>query len=127
MKFDNYIKLAQKATQRITCDQKGSCMTAAEWITTNFLKQGIIDFKVVEGWVKFKKEGGEEYDSPRFQHTWIEKDGKIIDPTLKQFNGWDLNSVWYYRRKKRYDPQEYLDLSEKYPVYKPERFKKSKY
>ena len=83
---------------------KGSCMLWAENTSTKLTARGI-DHKVIEGWVRFK--GLRDFD---FQHTWIEfEDGRILDETLSQFQGWDLNTV-EYKKRKSYTPEQ------KFPV-----------
>ena len=100
--------LANKVAAKLRCQMGGSCMYFAEWATKVFLKNGINDFLVVEGWVKAKNEQHWR------QHTWIEIEGQKIDPTFIQFDA--LGNVNYVSKvKKKYTPQEYLALSAKYP------------
>ncbi len=100
--------LANKIASHLHCEQGGSCPFFAEWATKVFLRNGIQDFVVVEGWVKAKNEQHWR------QHTWIEMEGQKIDPTFIQFN--NLGETNYVQRiKKRYFPKEYLELSAKYP------------
>ena len=95
--------------------QKGSCMLYAEKVNTALMKRGIKDYKVIEGYVRFKKEHS---FTPTIQHTWIEfNDGKKIDKTKEQFNEYDLSTMQYIKRNaKIYEPEEYDDLCKKYPV-----------
>lgn len=93
----------------------GSCMHAAELITKQLLDKGIDNFVVVEGWIAFNKEMLESPDS-QMQHTWIEYNGKIYDPTLEQFvSQWDIDNVQYPRIKKKHTPQEYLEECDVHP------------
>lgn len=97
-------QLAKKVSDRLQCNKGGSCTFFAEWATKVFLKNGITNFLVVEGWVK----GDEPFWR---QHTWIEMEGQKIDPTLVQFG----NVKYVNKVKKKYTPEEYLNLSKKYP------------
>ena len=100
--------IADKVAATLHCDQGGSCPLFAEEATKEFLKNGIQNFVVVEGWVKAKTE------SHWRQHTWIEIEGQKIDPTFIQFN--HLGEIKYVTRvKKRYSPGEYMALCAKYP------------
>ena len=94
----------------------GSCMIAAEYATKFLLNKNIKDFKIVEGWVSlFQNQPKNEWVS----HTWIElKNGKILDLTKKQFKQWGVNpeDVKYKKIKKKYSPEEYLELCNKYPL-----------
>jgi hypothetical protein len=106
--MDRAKHLADEVASRIHCNAGGSCPFFAEEATKVFLKNGITDFFVVEGWVKSKLE------TYWRQHTWIEIEGEKIDPTFLQFSG--LGEINYVKQvKKRYAPQEYLDLCAKYP------------
>lgn len=104
-----------KIIQEFDIRQKGSCMLYAEKVNTALMKKGINNYKVVEGYVRFKK--GHSF-TPTIQHTWIEfDDGRKIDKTKEQFNEYDLSSIQYIKRNaKIYSPQEYSDLCKKYPV-----------
>lgn len=106
--------IATNAVKDINITDKGSCMLATEKISDNLLKNGIKDFKVVEGYIDLGK-------GFKPEHTWIElKDGTVIDKTLEQFNGWDLSRVKYLtENKKIYSPTSYTKLAEKYPVSQP--------
>ena len=96
-------------------NERGSCMYAAELITKKLLENGRHDFQVVEGWIAF----GYEWDEA---HTWIEfSDGKKLDPTLGQWEH-PLEDVQYTRIKKRYTPEQYLQLCQKHPETNPENF-----
>lgn len=63
----------------------GSCMTAARIIAGTLLEEGASDVVVVEGWIQFRDEDESEPDDSRFEHTWVEWRGEILDPTLAQF------------------------------------------
>lgn len=120
--FKQYIDLSKKATKRLDTHQSGSCMISSEWITKNLFKRGIKNFKIIEGYVSFLEES---HRTPKYQHTWIEIDGKIIDPTLEQFTkiGLDINTVKYIGSKKIYSPEEYLKLCKKFPIDRKEYLK----
>lgn len=105
---DNNIDVDQYLKD-INVSKKGVCMYAIETLTKSFLDRGIIDFWIVEGYVKF------ENRSPYFQHTWIVYNNKIIDPSLQQFMGWNIKQV-EYKEKKRYQPHDYLSLCIKHPI-----------
>lgn len=93
----------------------GSCMIAVEYAMNFLLNKNIKDFKVVEGWVSlFPNQEQNEWTT----HTWIElKNGKILDLTKKQFKNWGVNpeNIQYKKIKRKYNPQEYLELCNKYP------------
>jgi hypothetical protein len=95
---------------------KGSCMYWAEVYTKQLIKDKTKNALIHEGYVTFSMmEDKTKMKSPRFQHTWVTVNKKIIDGTLDQFNGWDLSTVKYIERKK-YTPEEYSELCKKYPV-----------
>ena len=92
----------------------GSCMAAAELASKYFLKKGIKDFKVVEGWVSLSDDI-EDDESSLATHTWIEfENGRIFDPTKNQWRKWgyDPYGVKIKKIKKKYTPEEYFDLCE---------------
>lgn len=87
--------------------ERGSCMLAAEYITKKLLERGILNFKVVEGYVSFD---GVEWDEA---HTWIEMaNGEKIDPTLKQW-GYPEEQARYVKVERVFTPSQYLKLCEK--------------
>lgn len=95
----------------------GSCMAAAAMATDYLLSKGRKDFEVVEGWVSLYPEQHDDPDdfSP---HTWIQfKNGKIFDPTKKQWAKWgfDPNEVRFERAKKTYTPEEYQSVCKRQP------------
>jgi hypothetical protein len=94
----------------IKCDKKGSCVAFGELVNKALQAQGITDFYIVEGYVTFEND-----KSGKMQHTWLEYQSKIIDPTLVQFNGWDLKTV-VYKIKKKYTPVQYDEVSQKHPI-----------
>ncbi len=114
----------------------GSCMAATQMATEYFLKKGIADFKIVEGWIAFGEEGEDwamykkngrwvEYQNV-FSHTWIEfKNGRIFDPTKKQWKNWGFNpdEGKIVKINKKYSPQEYLNICFRHPS-NWEKFKK---
>lgn len=118
----NWFKISQNfdLPKDFNSSQLGSCMKASEILTQQLLSQGISDFYVVEGWISFPNmdwdEGGEE--SSLLTHTWIEYQGKIIDPTKEQFKKWnfDPNKIEYVKIKRSYPPKEYLELCKRFPV-----------
>lgn len=103
----------------------GSCMAAAQLTTEYLLKKGITDFKIIEGWIAFGEEG-DQWELYRhegkikefgdvFTHTWIQfKNGRIFDPTKKQWEKWGFNPEEgkIVKIKTDYKPEEYLDLCE---------------
>ncbi len=103
----------------------GSCMSAAEMSTKYFLKKNIKDFEIVEGWVAFGEENKDwklywknkkliEYGDV-FSHTWIKfKNGRIFDPTKKQWEKWGFNPSdgKIVKVKTTYKPEEYLEMCE---------------
>ena len=89
----------------------GSCMLAAQEITHELLSKGIKNFTVIEGYITFKNVEWTE------QHTWIELgDGKIIDPTRTQWGSKQEWMIYLKNKQKRYTPEQYLSLCEKYPI-----------
>lgn len=104
-----------ESLQGINLSKKGVCMYAIETLAKSLLARMINDFSIVEGYVVF------EQKSPSFQHTWIKlNNNQIIDPTLKQFTGWDISQV-EYKEKTVYSPEDYLNICVKYPV-NPEEY-----
>ena len=102
----------------------GSCMAAAEMATKYFLNKGIKDFEIVEGWVSlYPDQEEDEWAS----HTWIQfKNGRIFDPTKKQWKLWSGDTdpeTNYEKIIREFSPQEYLDLCEWEPG-NWEKFKK---
>ena len=99
--------------------QKGSCMYWAETYAKQLIKNKTKNALIHEGYVIFSMLADKtKLKSPKFQHTWVTVNNKIIDETLDQFNGvngWDISTVKYIKYKK-YTPEEYLKLCEKYPV-----------
>ena len=105
-------KLAKEVADSLHCEMGGSCIAFSEYATKKFLENGIINFLVIEGWVKYKIE------SIWHQHTWIEIDGQKIDPTFIQFissNKNIKNPNYINKVKKIYTPEEYLNMCKKYP------------
>lgn len=93
----------------------GSCMAAAAMATDYLLSKGRNDFKVVEGWVSLYPNQEEEDFSP---HTWIQfNNGKIFDPTKKQWAVWgfDPKKVSFEKIKKTYTPDEYQSVCQRQP------------
>jgi hypothetical protein len=106
--FQEIYKICMEAAALLHCEKGGVCPFFAEMATKKLLENNISNFLVVEGWVKGKNE--------RFwrQHTWIEVEGQKIDPTFTQFS--HLGKANYINRvKRRYNPQEYLELVSKHP------------
>ena len=102
-------KIAKEVADSLHCEIGGSCVAFAEHATKKFLENGIVNFLVVEGWVKYKSE-------PYWhQHTWLEIDGQKIDQTFIQFKFGSESINYVNKVKKRYKPEEYLKLAEKYP------------
>lgn len=102
----------------------GSCMSAAELSTTYLKSKGITDFKIVEGFVSMYPEQESKDWSP---HTWIEfKNGKIFDPTKKQWANWGFNpkETEYKKIVRRFTPEQYIKLCKIHPNHW-EDFKKS--
>ena len=102
----------------------GSCMAAAEMATKYFLKKGIKDFKVIEGWVSLSPDL-EDDESGHSSHTWIQfRNGRIFDPTRKQWRVWgyDPDGVKIQKISKTFTPEEYLDVCE----WEPSDWKKFK-
>ena len=110
----NWYKKAQTdLPQDFDCSKLRNCMEAAEIVMKNLLLKAIKDFYIVEGWINFNN--NEETETT---HTWIElSNGDIIDPTKEQFKTWgyDPNEIIYSRIKKKYTPQEYMELAKRYP------------
>lgn len=88
----------------------GTCMSAAALAADYFLKKGIKNFKIVEGFVSMYPDQEEEEWSP---HTWIEfDDGRKFDPTKKQWEKWGfkVEKTKYERVTKTYTPEQYIKL-----------------
>ena len=93
----------------------GSCMAAAALATDYLLSKGRSDFKVVEGMVSLFS--GQEYRdwSP---HTWIQfNNGKVFDPTRKQWAQWGFNpnEVKFKKVTRTYTPEEYQSVCQRQP------------
>ena len=91
----------------------GSCMAVAEFLTRSFLENGIHDFGVSAGYVQFSDSSFDGH-----QHTWIEINGKRIDPSKVQFSKWgfDYEAMVYMNRvKRKYTPEHYLILCDNFP------------
>lgn len=102
-------RIAQKIADSLHCDRSGVCMYFVEKLTKALLEHGIDNFIIVEGYVK---EINYKY---MLQHTWIEYYGEKIDETFIQFT--KMAGKFIYGPKKRtYTPQEYLDLSMRFPI-----------
>jgi hypothetical protein len=110
--LDKAKDVANNITKMLKCKKGGTCMAFASWFTKIALKKGITNFMVVEGWVKYKQE-----DNWR-QHTWIEMNGEKIDPTFDQFIHYPDKPSYVKKVKKKYTPEEYLELDKKYPLSK---------
>lgn len=85
----------------VQCDKSGSCLLAARMITKDFLKSGVNNFKVIEGYVNC---GG-----VRRQHTWIEIEGIKVDPTFIQFYKYSKEPKYSDKIKQKISPKEYLN------------------
>lgn len=123
----NWFKKSQYNIDHIDTTMFGVCMLAAEEITKQLLDNGIKDFKVVEGWIDFGEQIGNESENDNLDsHTWIEYNGKIIDPTKEQFKRWghDPEKIRYVMREKVYTPENYLKTCDKYPIINPEQYYK---
>jgi GNAT superfamily N-acetyltransferase len=94
----------------------GSCMSAAALATDFLLSKGIVDFTIIEGWVSLYPDQEKDEWSP---HTWIKfKNGKVFDPTKKQWKHWgfDPKDVQYTNKiRKKYTPQEYQKVCQRQP------------
>jgi hypothetical protein len=93
----------------------GSCMAAAEFATNYLLSKGRNDFEVIEGMVSLYPDQEYRDWSP---HTWIRfNNGKVFDPTKKQWSQWGFNpnEVKFEKVKRTYTPEEYLSICKIYP------------
>jgi hypothetical protein len=84
--------------------QYGDCGIEVYGVVKRLLNQGVFRFKVIEGKVYLNG----NYDNP-VDHTWIEMNGNIIDPTESQFKGAHVD----YRPvtgefREEYTPQRYI-------------------
>lgn len=122
MKFTDLLKyiflesIDTKLPDNFNTRSVDSCMLAAELITIKLLQQGIQNFIIHEGFIKIKGN-----DTGKMQHTWIEMNGLKIDETIKQFFPKDVDDTYIknqtsYIKYKKYSPEEYLTLCQKYPV-----------
>jgi hypothetical protein len=115
-----WYKLAQKYAQNknwqdLTLDQidttaQGSCMISIQILANQLMSQNR-NFTVHEGYVTFPD------NSIKFQHTWLEENGIINDPTVNQFNTKTkyLDKIQYIKGKK-FNPQQYVAHCGKYPL-----------
>ena len=101
----------------VECEQDGVCITAAEEIAKKLISDGIEDFKVIEGYI-WTKGSDDQYPT---EHTWIVMgDGKVIDPSVAQFDkyggieeriydtAYDADGE-FYGNSKVFAPAEYLE------------------
>lgn len=92
-------------------NRPGSCLVAAEMLTRFMLTKNMTNFEVIEGYITTPYD-----DSIRLTHTWIERNGKIIDPSKNQFLEYDLNiNTLEYIKRKVYSPYEFMELCKKFP------------
>lgn len=73
---------------RVQCDKSGSCVVFA----TELCKCESEGVRIVEGTVRFE-------GSVPFPHVWTEIHGVLVDPTLEQFNYFELDTVEYLPRR----------------------------
>lgn len=103
--FETYLK---GISRRIECSRSGSCLVFAQLAALAAVKHGVPDVVLVQGWVKPKRL------SAWLQHTWVEYQGRRIDPTFAQFEIWanTFGGINYVKRcEGRYQPEEYTALA----------------
>src|ERR1035437_4854554 len=89
-------------------EHMGCCMSAARIITGKLLAQGK-EPVVVEGWIQFLLKDGRKSKDMRFSHTWVENDGEMIDPTIKQFFSYMKDYEFIRTTKEIVPDKEYMD------------------
>ncbi len=94
-----------RVADSIRCDASGSCVVFALEVA-KLLAEGA---RIVEGLVRFA-------GSIPFAHVWVETNGGKIDPTLKQFSFFALESVEYIPIR-GYSPPDFLVTIEKHPEF----------
>lgn len=92
----------------------GSCVLAARIIVGKLLAQGVTGITVIEGFFQCIAEDDATPKDMRFEHTWVETDDEIYDPTISQFSEYIDYYKYFLDDKsadvKKYSAQEYLDL-----------------
>lgn len=79
----------------------GDCGPEVVAMVRRALEDGVSDFKVIEGMV------ATETDKEPVPHYWIERGGKVYDPTKSQFSGEiQYSPPGSYRRA--YSPRQFL-------------------
>lgn len=105
----NVKDFVRRITLKLNSNTKGSCTAFAELSADHIVHHKLSNFEIIEGYVTF-----DDFNNT-FQHTWVTYKLQIIDPTLVQFSGCDLNDV-QYKVKKKYTPEQYIELSKKHPI-----------
>ena len=79
----------------------GICMDAVYHATKHLLSKNRDDFKIVEGTIE---------GHPEIVHMWIEfNDGRIFDPSKKQFNKMGIKNIKYLKKPRiEYTPEEVI-------------------
>lgn len=87
-----------------SCHQFGDCGLEVYRTTKKLLSQGVSDFKVIDGMVYLNH----DQDHP-VPHSWINANGRIIDPTESQFHGASVDySLVPGEYRDEYTPQQYI-------------------
>ena len=84
--------------------QFGDCSVEIYMMVKRALVKGISDFVVVDSMVMV--------DGKEIPHSWIERRGKIIDPTVNQFGERDIEYSPPESYREEFSPNEYVEYFE---------------
>jgi hypothetical protein len=84
--------------------QFGDCSVEVYMMVKRAITKGILDFVVVDSMVMV--------DNQEIPHSWIERGGKIIDPTVNQFGGRDIEYSPSGSYRDEFSPTEYVEYFE---------------
>lgn len=82
--------------------QFGDCGIETYRMVKRAVQRGVRDFVVVDGMVDV----GDETEIP---HSWVERRGKIIDPTINQFEGQEVKYSPPGTYREEFAPHEYIE------------------
>jgi len=99
------LAFGRRATdQSESCHQFGDCGLEVYLAVKRLIGQGVSNFKVIDGKVYLNNDRDHPVD-----HTWIEMNGRVQDPTDSQFRGAPVDYTpepGEYREE--YTPQQYI-------------------
>ncbi len=91
-------------------NEMGQCANICLKKTHEYLKKGVDDFKIVLGKIYEKGTPKDIRTEPGMttEHYWIEKDGKIEEPTPTQIKSIGLEGVVEYEPIKKFTPEGFI-------------------